>query len=199
MSKLVHTFVKSRQNIYEREGHGIMSRVNSIISSISYVNEKIGSAVYLLFIPMTLIAVFEVIMRYIFNSPTIWAWDLNMQLFAPLVMLSGGYVLLHGSHVVVDVFTLQLPPRTRAILNVCTSAVFFLAIIVLMWKGTQLGIRSFMRGETIATIWGPPFWTIKMWVPIGAFFVFLQGIAKLLSDIQKVFEQPPYIAERSIK
>jgi len=177
-----------------------MSLVNSIISSINYINERIGSIAYLLFIPITLIAVFEVIMRYVFNNPTTWAWDLNMQLFAPLVMLSGGYVFLHGSHVIVDVFTLQLSVRRRAVLDICTSVIFFIAMIVIIWKGAQLGIRSCMRGETIASIWGPPFWTIKMWVPIGAFFVLIQGIAKLLSDFQKVFQpQSPEIVERSEK
>jgi TRAP-type mannitol/chloroaromatic compound transport system permease small subunit len=177
-----------------------MSKVNSIISSISNVNEKIGFATSLLFIPITLITVFEVIMRYIFNSPTIWAWDLNMQLFAPLVMMSGGYVFLYGSHVIVDVFTIKLSPRTRAILDICTSVIFFLAIIVLIWKGTQFGIRSFMRGETMSSIWGPPFWTIKLWVPIGAFFVLIQGIAKLLKDFQIVFpRQSAEIVERSEK
>lgn len=161
-----------------------MSILQRIILIINTINEKIGFLVSFLFLAITFIAVFEVFMRYVMNNPTIWAWDLNMQLFAPLVMLSGAYTLQCGGHVSVDVLVAELPPRKKAVLDLFTSVLFFTAMIVIIWKGWQIGWRSMYRGEVLATIWGPPLWTIKMWVPIGAFFMLLQGIAKFLSDLQ---------------
>jgi TRAP-type mannitol/chloroaromatic compound transport system permease small subunit len=163
-----------------------MSLMKSVISSINTVNDKLGFIVSFLFLPITFIAVFEVFMRYVVGKPTIWAWDMNMQLFAPLVMLSGGYTLLYGGHVAVDVLVAELSARKRAVLELFMSIIFFIAMFVIIWKGWQIGWRSMMRGEAYATIWGPPLWTIKMWVPIGAFFMLLQGISKFLSDLQTI-------------
>jgi len=175
-----------------------MSVVKIVISSINIINEKLGVIVSFLFLPITFIAVYEVVVRYIFNNPTVWAWDMNMQLFAPLVMLSGGYVLLHDGHVAVDILVIELSPRKRAILDLFTLLILFLAMIVLIWKGTLIGFNSFVRGERTSSIWGPPLWTIKMWVPIGAFFVLLQGISKFLCNLQIIFSQSE-LRERSSK
>lgn len=42
-----------------------------------------------LFLPLTVIIFLDVVLRYIFNSPTIWAWDVNVQLMGALVALGG--------------------------------------------------------------------------------------------------------------
>ena len=157
-----------------------MPKSHLVIRFIDTINIRLGKVVCILFIPLTCISLFEVLMRYVFNKPTIWAWDLNMQIFAALVMLGGGYTLSQDSHVSVDVFVMKMLPRRKAMLDIITSAIFFFGMIILIYKGAEIGWSSFVRGERDATIWGPPIWTIKMLVPIGAFFVFLQGISKFL-------------------
>ncbi len=59
------------------------------IRTVDKMNGWIGKAVSLLLIPLVLITAFEVVMRYIVKRPTIWSWDLNIQIFAAIIMLGG--------------------------------------------------------------------------------------------------------------
>jgi TRAP-type mannitol/chloroaromatic compound transport system permease small subunit len=160
--------------------------LNKIVIVINKINDWVGFLTSLLFIPISFIALYEIFSRYILNNATIWAWDLNMQLFAPLVMLAGGYTLLHNGHVSVDVLIAGLTARKKAIVELITSSIFFLGAFVLIWKSSEIAWLSFIRKESIPTIWGPPLWTIKMWIPIGFFFLLIQGIAKFLTNLQVI-------------
>lgn len=158
-----------------------------IIRIIDKTNEWVGKIVGFLLIPLVLITAFEVFMRYIVQKPTIWSWDLNIQIFAAIVMLGGGYTMLNKGHVVVDVLVINMKPKNRAILDLITSIFFFLGIIVLLIGGWEMAMLSLKAKETMPTIWAPPYYTMKMMVPIGAFLVLLQGISELLKNIILVF------------
>jgi TRAP-type mannitol/chloroaromatic compound transport system permease small subunit len=151
-----------------------------LIKNFSY---KTGMLVSLLLIPLTFIAAYEVFRRYFLDAPTIWAWDLNIQLMAAIAMLGGGYTLYEKGHVSVDVLVAHFSPKRRAIINLIMSLLLFFAMIIFIWKGTEIAWESFMRKEAMSTIWGPPAWTIKLWVPMGALFILLQGIADFLENL----------------
>ncbi len=161
-----------------------MPILQRFISIINILNAKIAFLTSFLLLLITFFTTFEVFMRYVMDRPTIWTLELSMQFFAPLVMLGGAYTLQAGGHVAVDVLVEHFSPRKRAVLDLFTSVLFFIAMFVIIWKGWEIGWRSWTRGEALDTIWGAPLWTIKLWVPIGAFFMLLQGIVKFLSDLQ---------------
>ena len=161
--------------------------MNHIIRVIDKTNEWVGKIVSFLLIPLVLITAYEVIMRYIVQRPTIWSWDLNIQVFAAIIMLGGGYTLLNKNHVVVDVLVMNMDARKRAILDLVTSLFFFMGMIVLLAGGWELASMSFKARETMPTIWAPPYYPMKMLIPIGTFLVILQGISELLKNIIIVF------------
>lgn len=161
--------------------------MNSVIRFIDKTNEWVGKAVSFLLIPLVLITAFEVVMRYIVKRPTIWSWDLNIQIFAAIIMLGGGYALLNKNHVVVDVLVMNMNARKRAILDLMTSIFFFMGMIVLLAGGWEMAWISIKARETMPTIWAPPYYTMKMLIPAGTFLVILQGISELLKNIIIVF------------
>lgn len=55
-----------------------MQRIKLCLRYIDAINECTGKGVGFLIIPITLIITLEVILRYVFNRPTIWAWDVNL-------------------------------------------------------------------------------------------------------------------------
>ena len=117
--------------------------MNYVIRIIDKTNEWVGKAVSFLLIPLVLITAYEVVMRYIVQRPTIWSWDLNIQIFAAIIMLGGGYTLLNKSHVVVDVLVVNMDARKRAILDLITSFFFFMGMIVLLAGGWEMAWLSF--------------------------------------------------------
>jgi len=89
--------------------------------------------------------------------------------------------------VVVDVLVINMDARKRAILDLITSLFFFMGMIVLLAGGWEMAWLSFKARETMPTIWAPPYYPMKMLIPVGTFLVILQGISELLKNIITVF------------
>jgi TRAP-type mannitol/chloroaromatic compound transport system permease small subunit len=147
------------------------------------INEWTGKIAAWLIMPLVFIATFEVILRYVFNRPTTWAWDINQWLMAGLTILMGGYILLKNGHVTVDVIVRRLSPRARAIIDLVTFLVFFVGIVALLWAGTGQAWQALMRREESGTIFRGPIYLVKMAWPVGVFMLLLQGVAKFIRDL----------------
>jgi len=126
---------------------------------------------------------YEVVMRYIFNQPTIWVHESCFLLFGMQYLLAGAYTLLTGGHVRVDVLYVKLPPRGRVGMDIFTSIFFFIFAIALL--GTSWGFfwGSYDMNETTVETWGIQYWPIKGMMVLGAVLLLLAGISKLTKDI----------------
>lgn len=150
---------------------------------IDSTNRWIGKVVSFLIFPVIGVILYNVAIRYIFIKSTIWADELSQYLFGALFMLTGGYALLNRMHVNVDVLINRLPLRSQAILDLITSLFFFFFCGVLLWKGWQMGWNSLRIMETSSTAWAPYIFPVKMLIPLGAFLLLLQGLAKFVRDL----------------
>jgi TRAP-type mannitol/chloroaromatic compound transport system permease small subunit len=150
---------------------------------IDTINENVGLLCGFIVLIMTLATTYDVVMRYVFNNPTNWSLELDLYLLVAASFLSGGYCLLHEGHVKVDVLYQVLPDRVKALLDVITSALFFIFVIVLVWKGWGFAHESFVEGKRSSEAMGWPLYPSQMMIPIGGFLIGLQGLAKLIRDI----------------
>ena len=164
--------------------------LTDIRKPIDVVNEWTGRIVAWLLIPLTIIVTMEVTARYVFNKPTIWAWDVNVQLLGALAVLGGGYTLLHKGHIAVDVVVSGFPPRTRAIIDIATSLLFFFSIGVLLWEAVGVAWESILSQETMTTYFRPPIYPLRVAMAVGVLLLLLQGISKLISDLEVAFDPP---------
>jgi TRAP-type mannitol/chloroaromatic compound transport system permease small subunit len=152
----------------------------SWLNWIDVINEWVGRVVSFLIVAMTVITVIEVILRYVFNRPTLWAWDINTMILGAFTVLTGGYVLLKEGHVAMDVIVLKLSLRIRAIIALVTSLLFFLSITLFVWQSGIAAWESFVMREQLNSNWNPPIYPLKLLWPIGAFLLLLQGVAKFI-------------------
>ena len=58
--------------------------------------------------------VYEVIMAYAFNAPTLWNFDFSMQMYGAILMMSGAYCLATEAHVRGDVIYRLFSQKTQA-------------------------------------------------------------------------------------
>lgn len=163
-----------------------MRIVKGFCRYVNTMNDWAGRAVCLLIVIMTLITTFEVIARYIFNKPTIWAWDINIQLMAVVVALGAGYTLLYKGHVIVDVLVERFPRRVRAIIDLVTSGFFFLSMVILIDRAILKAADSISIHEMLSTVWGPPLYPLRVIIPIGFIMFALQGVVKFINDLTVV-------------
>lgn len=125
---------------------------------------------------------YDVVMRYFFNSPTVWAYELSGWLLGPLWLLGGAYVLLHDEHVRLDILYQRFSPRKRAIIDLVTFTLLFFYCSLILIYGWDYFLYSFAKNEHSLTVWGPPIWPLKLMIPVGAAFILLQGVAKYIRD-----------------
>ena len=157
-----------------------------LVHSIDGINEWVGNIVKWGTLLLTGVVIFEVVMRYAFNMPTIWVHETGVYLFGIMWALGGGITLLKGSMVNMEVFYVRFSTRGRAIIDICTVifSVGFIAIV--LWKSGITGWESLLRLEKSGTAWNAPYWPLRIALPIGAFLLLLQLISKLIKDIYLV-------------
>ncbi len=166
-----------------------MSKIDSIyllLRGIDFVNETVGKTIAFLLLPLTLIVAFEVVMRYVFNSPTVWAWDVDKQIAGFLIVMGAGYTLLHEQFVIIDVLVTRFSLRTKGIINSITGLLFLFTFVFLTWKSGEFAWRSLLIRETTTSYWAPPIYYLKMIMPIWICLLLLQGTAKFIRDITSV-------------
>ena len=163
--------------------------MNSFRAFLGYV-DKVNLFAYigvsLLFLPLTCISVYEVAMRYLFNRPTIWAWDINQQLFCAIVVLGAGNTLFQGGHVIMDVVVSRFSRTTRLKCSLGTYLVFFVAMIMVLVKVTSFAVDSIALGERASTLFAPPVYPLKTGIFIGIVLLFLQAVSVFFKDLDEL-------------
>ena len=126
---------------------------------------------------------YEVIARYVFNSPTNWAHEAMFLMFGMQYLIAGGFVLREGGHVRVDVIYNQFPKRGKAIVDIFTSIFFFIFMVALLVTGWTFFKDAYEVGEVSFTEWAIHYWPVKLALPVGAILLLIQGIAQLIKDV----------------
>jgi TRAP-type mannitol/chloroaromatic compound transport system permease small subunit len=172
-------------------------KLRRILKVIDLANEKLAWIdCYVLLIAMILVP-YEVVMRYLFNNPTSWSMEMTQFLFCTMVALGGGWNLLTGSHVNVDIIYNRFGTRTRAIISILTSLILFTFLFFVFRQNLLAAMQSLAWRETSASGWNPPLYPIKFIIPLGALLLLLQSIAmfvryiiQALTGVEEVKRQP---------
>ena len=157
-----------------------MSRLLHYIDLLSEWTGKVSS---FLIIALSLVVGFEVVARYLFKHPTIWAPEISTMVFGAYIILGGAYTLHIKGHANMDLIYERISPRKKALLDVITFWFFAFFCVVLVWKGGATSWRALETLEHSGSIWNPPVYPIKMVLPVGAGLLLLQGIAKFIRDV----------------
>ena len=174
----------------------MVSIASRIGKSLSHISEKINrffgavSGIFILII--AIIVTYEIIMRFIFRSPTIWVLEISIYLSIASVFLGAGYTEKEKGHIYVDLLTVRLCRRDLIIIKVLTSLLGILYALVLIWEGGKLALSSFMVGEVSPTILKVPVVIPRALVPIGGILLLLALLADffhLISDAQSGHEE----------
>ena len=159
----------------------------------SHINGLAGEFVAYWSVIAVFVYYYEVVVRYVFNSPTNWAHESMFLMFGMQYLIAGGFVLREGGHVRVDVIYNHMSKRWKAISDVLTSIFFFIFMFALLVTGWTFFKDAYDVGEVSFTEWAIQYWPIKFALPLGAVLLILQGISQLIKDIAVVIN--PYAAE----
>lgn len=166
----------------------VIKAIESYLRFTDWLNVKFAWIVAFLIVPMLGIIVWEIVLRYFFNSPSLWAYEISLFMYGSFIALGGAYTHLTGGHVNVDIIWGRLSPRGRAILDVITSVFAFLFLGVMFWSSLEITIKSWQIGETTMTHWQPIYYPLRTTLPVGCFLFLMQVFAKLIRDMATIIK-----------
>lgn len=164
------------------ERYTSMKRLLNVSNIIDKVNQLIGRLFSWILLPMIVLTSIEVFRRYVLNSPTVWAWELIIQIWGLMLMACGGYCYWKGGFVRVDVLYDKFPQKLKYALGAITAVLVLVCMALTFRYGWNMFYASFTRNERISSVWGSPMWTIRFWVVLGSGLMFLQGVSELIKN-----------------
>lgn len=159
--------------------------LKTIIWIIDSFSEWIGKTVGWLIIPLVFGLSYEVIARYVFNSPTVWAYDLAYMFYGTMFMLGSSYTLLRNGHIRTDIFYERWSPRRQGWVNLISYLfLFFPGMFFFLFSGLESAIHSWtILEKSDFSPWRPPLYPFKTIIPLTAFLLIIQGISEFLKSL----------------
>lgn len=143
----------------------VFSRLRRALDVVDGALVAIGS--FMLFALMCLV-VADVSMRYLFNSPLQWSYEVISNYLMPgLFFLAVSHTLKHHSHVAVDIVHNYLRPRSRYVLQAIVSALAVPAFAIATWYSAGVTVADFMSAATSTSGLPVPTWTLDLFLPVG--------------------------------
>jgi TRAP-type mannitol/chloroaromatic compound transport system permease small subunit len=140
-----------------------------------------------------LVLFYEVVARYVFNAPTIWAHDTAGMLGGTIAAVGLAYTHLHHGHIRIDLLYRRLSPRGKVLLDVvCALVLFFPLTVLLAYSAADAMWDSWIEGEVLmASFWFPPAGPIRTVVLVGCCLFVLQGAAHFIRDLHMLIRNKP--------
>lgn len=144
-----------------------------------------GKAFAWLIILMAFGVGYEVFVRYVLNSPTVWALDVSFMMYGTLFMMAGAYTLSKDGHVRGDFLYRTWSPRTQAKVDLTLYFLFFFpGVLALILAGWKYAARSWGYGEvSINSPTGIPIYQYKSVIVAAGVLLLIQGIAQVMRCI----------------
>ena len=163
----------------------------SALRVIRGIDKFTGACIYpvmLLLVPLILSNVVEVLMRYVWEEPTVWAADMTVMTYGSLFMLGAAYTLREGAHVRTDIFWDGFSGRTKGLIDSVSYLLLFLPVMGVLFA---ISIDDFFYSYSINErstlgLWQPIVWPFRGVIPLSAALLFLQGISELLKALYAV-------------
>lgn len=130
---------------------------------------------------------YEVVARYVFGAPTLWAFDVAYMSTGVLFVLGAAQCLRLDAHVRIDFLSTRLPLKVRSIIDGATYVAVLCPIFgLLAWVAATRALRAYTTGE-VETVspWAPLMWPFYTALTIGLAALALQlaaeGVRTLLA------------------
>tara|TARA_B100001123_G_C14766499_1_gene810909 strand:+ start:217 stop:654 length:438 start_codon:yes stop_codon:yes gene_type:complete len=138
---------------------------------------------------MMFILVLSFVTRNIINIPLMWIIEMAQFIITGYYLLGGGYSMITGDHVRMDLVYSKLSDHNKAKMDAFTSFFLVFYLIALFYGSITSLIYTLETNQRLFTAWAPYVWPIKIIMLIGILLMLLQSISMFFKDIAKVTER----------
>lgn len=155
---------------------------------IDHLSHFSGLAVAQFYILCAGVTLFEVTMRYVFDAPTQWAFEVAMTLCACAWMLSAGFVTLKNRHIGITVFYIMAKKPVQWWLDFIAMSVGVLALFLLVADGLHHALQSIDGVERAGSAFNSPQpMILKTVLVVGALMYLMQLLVNLYRHFENRF------------
>jgi len=152
--------------------------MKKFVKALDNISEWTGRICSWTVIILALVVAYEVVMRYVFNRPSLCGFEYSKYIYGFHFMMLAAFTLLHDGHVSVDIFYYRFSKKGQTVLDIISYCIFFFPLcFVLLWYGSKFAWDSWMFRETSWSICASPLYPAKMVVPVSIFLLLLQGVS----------------------
>ena len=169
-------YLSDHNGAIEGEPHGFFDILSLVTSRLAMIS--VGLIVLVMF--------YEVVSRYVFSRPTLWANELSLWIAAFVFLFAGQYAMQQRSHIRIYVIYDIMPRWMQKTADVISVGLIVGFTFALVWGGYNDAKRRALRMETFGTAWDPPIpGTVKTAILFIIVLVTVQAVSNLIADWNK--------------
>ena len=163
------------------------SRSGGPLSQLAHAHDMVTKATFqLAVVCLGLIAVafcYEVVARYAFNAPTVWANPLVSYLLSAMIFLAMPEMTRTAQHININILIDALPPASAKLVGIIVRLIGSVACLLGAWiTGTETAQQLANGIQTISFL-PVPKWIVSLAIPYGLFSSGLYFIRQLLGEV----------------
>lgn len=159
----------------------MLSAADKFVVVAGRISVFIGHACAILLFACVILSAAEVVLRYVFDRPTVWSFEVVMGLCATVWVLSVGYVTQQKRHIAIIMLELIVSKRTWNFLLLVQMIVAIFAISMLLWATYGPVVSSLTYLERSGSAFNPPLPAyLKSVLFIGGILYLLQLFANII-------------------
>jgi TRAP-type C4-dicarboxylate transport system permease small subunit len=132
-----------------------------------------------LFFAIACMITWEVVARYLFLAPTIWAEEMSQFFQIWATYLAAGWVLKNRQLIVIDFFLVRMWPGMRRVVDIFSLLFIAVFCIVSIYFGMDILLESVRMGRSTSTMLGVPKWMTESAIPVGFLLLLMQVLVEL--------------------
>jgi TRAP-type mannitol/chloroaromatic compound transport system permease small subunit len=163
-----------------------------LIRAVDGLSRLFGAVAAILVIVLVVLMLYDVVLRYVFDAPTIWGNDINTWLMGASFVLSIAYAMATDSHVRVDLLYNTQNRRHIRIFDLVGLALIILpTVAVLTWGLWDHFISAYVTKERSGTGgWNPITWPFKLILFAGFAIFTVQIVAEIVKRSASLLGRP---------
>ena len=172
-------YLSNKRGAIEHEPDGFFDIFSLIVSRIAMIMTAC----------IVIVMFYEVVARYVFSSPTLWANELALWIASFVFLMAAQYAMQQRSHIRIYIIHDLMPRWMQKTADVISLVLIVGFTYALVWGNYSDALRRMLRMETFGTAWDPPLpGVVKPAILIISVLITIQAISNLIADWNKAAE-----------
>lgn len=163
-----HASIKKSNPLWQRLDNGLLGLVTWAA--------RLGGLMLLM---VGFFVLYEVVCRYVFQSPTLWVMDYSIYFVMWAVLLGSAYTMRTRGHVLVDVVIKKVSPENQLIVQIGIHTIILAFSLTITAAGGYSCIRAYQMNElTLSALYIPLYYPMSS-IPVGFALMALEELGTL--------------------